>query len=703
MSRGELPLENLDDRTWQDLVDQAKALIPHYTTEWTDLGPSDLGITLVELFAWLVEGMLYRLNRVPDRTYLALLNLLNITRNPPRPAATMLTFTVLSGPTPLTIAAGFKVSTTQTDQQQAITFETDDKVDLYPANLRWAVQIYPVATTPQDVSSNLIRSPLSGLLLSLKKTTKTSLYLGFDAPIGDQFDLQVRIAAPVMPAATAGNWVKFGGQYRAQAQGDGTTWKDITGFQDATNLLRRTGRIRLPKLDGWAAAKGGVVVPGLTAAPLAGQSAFWLRLDVTAEAQDVTIQLAHLLTNSVRASHLITVATENPMNTTGDPGAPNQSTGKPWQQFALKYAPVFPTPGTRLPYQYVGVTADRLKSDGTVETVPWTLVDELPPGPAPSYRLDPIKGLLLFGDHPGTTGASGVGLIPVAGSVVTVTYRAVAGGSVGNVPPASLNLPMTQLPVGQTVMVTNPGSGYGGADEESVEDTKRRSPDLFRVRNRAVTADDYVVLALSASSLVKKAAALPTPANWPLWDGKGGLQRRPGYVNVIIVPDAPATDPHPQPSAELIDEVQAYLNDRRVLTTPLIVLAPHYLAVQVTLSVRVFPGPRNDQAFLNDLKGQLLDRVRKYLHPLFGGPDGEGWDVGQSLFVSGLFAVIQPLVGDAGLIEGLSVAPDVPRSQAEQNLIKINMSASVGLPLLDYELVCSAPDEHQVINVTPLS
>ena len=111
----------------------------------------------------------------------------------------------------------------------------------------------------------------------------------------------------------------------------------------------------------------------------------------------------------------------------------------------------------------------------------------------------------------------------------------------------------------------------------------------------------------------------------------------------------------------------------------------------------------NDQAFLNDLKGQLLDRVRKYLHPLFGGPDGEGWDVGQSLFVSGLFAVIQPLVGDAGLIEGLSVAPDVPRSQAEQNLIKINMSASVGLPLLDYELVCSAPDEHQVINVTPQS
>ena len=57
MARGELPLVNLDDRTWQELVDQAKALIPRYTPEWTDHGPADLGITLIELFAWLVEGM----------------------------------------------------------------------------------------------------------------------------------------------------------------------------------------------------------------------------------------------------------------------------------------------------------------------------------------------------------------------------------------------------------------------------------------------------------------------------------------------------------------------------------------------------------------------------------------------------------------------------------------------------------------------
>src|SRR5262245_49873339 len=126
MGRGELPLVNLDDRTWQELVDQARTLIPRYTPEWTDHGPSGLGITLLELFAWLVEGMQYRLNQVPDRTYVALLNLMGILRDPPRPAATMLTFTLLPGQPPTRVEAHFPVGSLQTEQQAPVVFETDE-------------------------------------------------------------------------------------------------------------------------------------------------------------------------------------------------------------------------------------------------------------------------------------------------------------------------------------------------------------------------------------------------------------------------------------------------------------------------------------------------------------------------------------------------------------------------------------------------
>ena len=96
-SRGRIIAPNLDDRTWQDLVSEMTALIPTYAPQWTDLNPSDLGISLIELFAWLAEGMIYRLNQTPDANYVKFLNLLGITRNPATPAYTYLTFTTGAG------------------------------------------------------------------------------------------------------------------------------------------------------------------------------------------------------------------------------------------------------------------------------------------------------------------------------------------------------------------------------------------------------------------------------------------------------------------------------------------------------------------------------------------------------------------------------------------------------------------------------
>src|ERR1700674_3753612 len=68
---------NLDDRRYNDLIAEALALIPTYSPEWTDYNPSDPGITLVELFAYLTEMLLYRLNRVSDENTRKFLKLLN--------------------------------------------------------------------------------------------------------------------------------------------------------------------------------------------------------------------------------------------------------------------------------------------------------------------------------------------------------------------------------------------------------------------------------------------------------------------------------------------------------------------------------------------------------------------------------------------------------------------------------------------------
>jgi len=67
----------LDDRTYADLVTEARALLPALHPAWTDHNPSDPGVTLVELFAWLTEILVYRVDQVPTQHTWAFLGLLN--------------------------------------------------------------------------------------------------------------------------------------------------------------------------------------------------------------------------------------------------------------------------------------------------------------------------------------------------------------------------------------------------------------------------------------------------------------------------------------------------------------------------------------------------------------------------------------------------------------------------------------------------
>lgn len=75
-----LPIPNLDDRTYDDLVAEALELIPQYFPEWTDYNPSDPGITLMELLAFFFETSLYSLNRIPDRSLEHFAGLVGVTR-----------------------------------------------------------------------------------------------------------------------------------------------------------------------------------------------------------------------------------------------------------------------------------------------------------------------------------------------------------------------------------------------------------------------------------------------------------------------------------------------------------------------------------------------------------------------------------------------------------------------------------------------
>ncbi len=72
-----LTTHELDDRRFDDLLDEALSLVPAHAPDWTNHNASDPGVTLLELFAWLAEMLIYRANQIPDSHRIAFLRLLN--------------------------------------------------------------------------------------------------------------------------------------------------------------------------------------------------------------------------------------------------------------------------------------------------------------------------------------------------------------------------------------------------------------------------------------------------------------------------------------------------------------------------------------------------------------------------------------------------------------------------------------------------
>jgi predicted phage baseplate assembly protein len=119
-----IPPPKLDDRTFHDIVEEAISMIPRYAPEWTNHNPSDPGITLIELAAWMTDLLIYRLNQVPDKNYVAFLNLLGIKLRAPRAAKALTRFTLVEGGTKQRVPRGTQISTPQATEEHTVTFET---------------------------------------------------------------------------------------------------------------------------------------------------------------------------------------------------------------------------------------------------------------------------------------------------------------------------------------------------------------------------------------------------------------------------------------------------------------------------------------------------------------------------------------------------------------------------------------------------
>ena len=588
-----LDLPNLDDRTAENIKAELLLRIPRYLpNEWTDWNESDPGVILIELFSWLAESLAYRMNQAPERCLRTFLDVLGISPKPARPASADLTFVPRRGQNrPIPIPKFTRIASDVRAEDGPITFETTEGLDLILLPLA-SIQVGGSSGTFDTISPDgSTYAPFRPF--GYDPQIGNALYLGFEPVDGADFPQQISLL--VDPSGTTANGrtapdpfgVLLRWEYRDTIGG---RWKPLNLFEDGSRALSRRGYIRF-------GGPGPLSPPqpyGKDVRPL-----HWIRCRLDGGTYEAGFEpvLDLLRLNTVTARSLTTVKDEY----LGDSDA---TTG---QTFKLRHRNVVT----------LGFQLTVTEPDGRIET--WRLVEDLAASQplAADFMLDPANGTTTFGD--GTNGR-----IPTAGAELVATYR-YGGAALANVPKDSLTALLSSV-VGVD-SVTNKRAAVGGADAETNDQLRRRAPSSLRTRERALTVEDYRLLATAVGGVADASAiALMHP------DYLGVAI--PGCVTVALI--ANTTRRIPTPSAELIDAVTAALEPKRPIGTELFVRPARFVEVAVDVIVEVDPYAAFDQ-----VTAAVLARIDERLSPISGNRHESAF--GADFYPTSLYGAIQDL------------------------------------------------------------
>ncbi|MBA3470124.1 MAG: putative baseplate assembly protein [Herpetosiphonaceae bacterium] len=610
-----LPTPNLDDRRFQDLVDEAKRMIPRYTPEWTDHNVSDPGVMLIELFAWMVEMMLFRVNRVTDKSLITFMELMGVQLQPAAPARADLTFWLSAPPIgPVLIPLNTQVTTANIGTDSEVAFSTDADLVVIPPELV-ACFTSPNERVFDDQRWRLAAENESFMAFSPRPRPGDAFYLGFEDNLSGLI-LSLRIDCslqgigvdPTNPPIIWEAWCD-------------EQWVELGGAaleRDGTGGLNQRGEVVL------------YLPATMTTIEINGTTAYWLRCQYITPEPGQSAYLASPLISDLQAATLGGTVSATHCRTINATQL-GHSDGMPGQRFFLEYPPILP----RSTGQHVEVQT----ADDTWE--PWSETEHFS-GSRPADRhvvLDSVTGEVAFG--PAIREPDGTerqyGAIPARGSALRFTSYNSGGGSIGNVGRGTLKLLRHTVPYVDRVV--NRFAATGGRDTETIEHAAFRAPQTLRTRFRAVTAEDYQFLALEASAGIARAHCLqPRSADDP-----EGLA--PGTLQVLLIPsisdstEPPTLDQLRLPP-RLTQIVREYLDARRLLTTTVLLSEPEYTAVGVDVQLKTQFRAKDDTIIR-----ETLARLYRFLHPLVGGRDGQGWPFGKALYPSEVYAILQGIPG----------------------------------------------------------
>lgn len=612
-----LPKPTLDNRRYDQLVSEGRALIPRLAPAWTDQNASDPGITLLELGAWLAEQNIFRFDRVSDEALRAFVRLVGI--EPRMPVAAQAVVSIRNGnPSGVALPARMQLA----DAGGVPSFETTLALFASPARLTRVMT--GAAALVEVTAANAALSPFDAF--GRRPRPGHALYLGFDQALdaaGATLALHVWTDHWHTDAATQTALRSEHAELAAQGKGrcvppdwrahyrvrtvwefyaGSNRWLPLAEVQDETRGLSLSGFVR------FAAPVGHQ--------PRAPGAPFPIRCRIVRGRYECPPRLLHVGFNAVPCEHALSIGETQV----------GLARGHAQAEFDLGRAPVV-----------AGTVRLRLDDGAGNVQADWCEVPDFErAGSFDSvFALDPERGFIRSGD--GWRGA----ILP-AGFRIFAAWR-MGGGPAGNLEAATLvALPPSPhnqalLPalgaLGTPLAVAQEFAAAGGAARETLSSAQARAFDLANAVDKAVTLDDIerIALATPGVPLARVRAVAGLDPSLPCYPAAG-------VVTLIVIPPCPK--PAPLPSRALLDAVERYLDARRLVTSEIHAIAPRYrrVGVDATLHIACEADPTT-------VRRTASSRLAAFLDPLEGGPDGKGWPFGRTVYRTEVMALLADVPG----------------------------------------------------------
>ncbi|MEA2588629.1 MAG: hypothetical protein QOH66_1556 [Actinomycetota bacterium] len=660
----------IDSRLYDDLLAEVIARIPVHTPEWNNFNRSDPGITLIELFAFLTESLLYRANQIPERNRRKFLTLLGVPLQPAWSARGIVSFSNDRGPLQtVTLNADLEVRAGQ------VPFRSELALDVLPVETRVYYkkpvpltdalreiyrQLYasflspagPVGPGAAGAGQALDPSPYETVTLDaagpegvdlVSETVDSCVWVALlartqdvgrlaevrDAIAGKTLNLGIvpvvdpaDVTLPPVGAAGSGGEghleyatpkVPPNGELPAQASLRVPEYQpcDSRPAGSTTNVLLQPGvvQVSLPPAAGlglWTNLE-----------PIeAGVNGFPPGIEDSRVADRLVTWLRIRATSAAQARILLVApnATAIVQRASVASEVLPLGNGQPDQVAQLSRAPVIP--GSAVIVVATPITG----SPPAAALTPWVEIDDLLAAGAEVVVPDPRLPPGTKAPPPGPTdvfaldaeagvarfGDGAHGRRPPAGAILRASYD-YGLGSAGNVGTGSVSSGPA-LPAGFSV--TNPIPTWGGADAESVAAGEKQVVRYLQHRDRLVTAEDFATLARRTPGVeVGRVEVLAAYDPQLAPNLPGGS---PGTITLMLIPRRDAGQPDaPRPDRFFLDSVCRYLDPRRLVTTELFLRGPTYVQVWVSVGIDVMPGTS-----VADAREQVKTELSRFLSPL---------------------------------------------------------------------------------------